>query len=369
MYRISIQELEPGMIVGRSILNSEGNPLLIKNTILTSQYIDRLEQLGLGSVYIKDGLADVEVPEVVSQQVQTAVARTLKQNFNTLKSKGRINSQTLKKSVAMMIDSIASNREVLFSLEDIRAFDDYLFYHSINVSILSIMTGFDLGYNELQLMELGVGALLHDLGLILVDQAILNKPGPLTADEMRMMQKHPEAGFNILRAYDEISLLSAHIAYQHHERWDGSGYPRNLSEDNILEYGRIVAIADVFDALLSDRPYRKGYTLDEVTTVATKLTNRYFDPEILEVFLSNIAAYPVGSLVKLNNGAIAVVISASKKTRLYPSLAIIVDHDGNRVKPAAQFKTSPSSRARIVHKLGHKESQAVIADYLAQQSS
>ena len=212
MYRISVQELEPGMIVGRSILNSEGNPLLIKNTILTSQYINRLKQLGLGSVYIKDGLADVEVPEIVSQQVKTAVARTLKQTFNILKTKGRINSQALKKSVALMIDSISSNREVLFSLEDIRAFNDYLFYHSINVSLFSIMTGFDLGYNELQLMELGVGALLHDLGLILSDQAILNKPGRLTPDEMKIMQKHPETGFNILRTYDDISLLSAHIA-------------------------------------------------------------------------------------------------------------------------------------------------------------
>ena len=130
-----------------------------------------------------------------------------------------------------------------------------------------------------------------------------------------------------------------------------------------------MAIADVFDALLSDRPHRKGYTLDEVTTVITKLAHRYFDPEILEVFLSNIAVYPVGSLVKLNNGAIAVVLSANKKTRLYPSLAVIIDHEGQRIKPAASIKISPSSPTRIVHKLDNEESRAVITNYLNQLSS
>ena len=156
--------------------------------------------------------------------------------------------------VDQIIDELLADLSVLVNLTDIRTFDDYTFASLSNVSVLAIMTGITMGYNDLQLKELGVGAILHDLGKIRIDKSILSKTGELSKEEYEEVKRHPVYGFEILRQYQDVSLLSANVAFQHHERWDGSGYPRGLSGENILEYARIVAACDVYDALLADRP-------------------------------------------------------------------------------------------------------------------
>ncbi|NLU49682.1 MAG: HD-GYP domain-containing protein [Syntrophomonadaceae bacterium] len=359
MQRMSIEELEPGMLVGRTIVSSEGKPLLVKNTVLTEQYISRLRDLGLGSIYVKNDLTDVEIPEVVSAAVRVAVTKTLKHTYQTIRGRGYIDTRALKKSVALLVDDVMSNRDVLFSMYDMCTYSDILFFHSINVSILAIMTGASLGYNELALMELGIGALLHDIGMMTVNPDILNKRGPLTAAETELIKKHAENGFNVLRAYDDVSLLSSHVAFQHHERWDGSGYPRGLAGADIIEYARIVAAADVFDALISDRPYRKGYSIDNVVTILRKLSNVYFDPDILATFMANIAIYPVGSLVKLSNNQVAVVLSTSRNNPCRPLVVAVIDGDGRFINPAVKIDLSQERQICILRTFSEKEFKLV----------
>jgi len=219
------------------------------------------------SIYRSEIFGDLKYRDVVAAETRSNTIKMVKESFNKIEQKHSLNIRVIKETVSDIVDELLNNRDILFSLSDIRAFDDYTFAHSVNVCILAIMTGITMGYSHTQLNELGVGALLHDIGKLRINLKILNKPGELTRNEFREIKQHPEFGFRILRDYEDLSLLSTHVAYQHHERWDGQGYPRNLVGENILEYARITAVADVYDALLANRPYRPPYSINQVINI------------------------------------------------------------------------------------------------------
>jgi len=357
--RVMIAELEPGMIVGRTVSGADGRPLLTQNMQLSDKYIHKLKNLGIGSVYIKDNFTDIEIPEVVSSKVMTKVASNLKTSLTSLSAQKSIDTATLKKGVSLLIDDILSNRHLLIHLEDIHSYNDYLFFHSVNVAILSLMTGLSLGYHEGDMVDLGLGALLHDIGMIMIDQTIVNKAEQLTPAEVAEVRKHPEIGFNMLRNNREVSATAAHIAYQHHERFNGTGYPRKMMRKQILEYARIAAVADTFDALTSDHPYRKGYSTTEAVTIIKKLTDTHFDPDIVEAFLSNIALYPVGSMVLLNTGHIAVVTSLTRFNQEKPVIHVICDQKGKMVKKFFKVDLNRTSEVVVVRHLSKEETDAI----------
>lgn len=359
MRRVYINNLEPGMVIARTVVGVDGRSLLTENTRLTPSYIERMEKMNIRSIYIKDGLTDIEVPEIVSEKVLSAVSVTLSNSVKTLTNRKIMDMGSIKKSVGLLVEDIMSNRHLLIQLEDIRTFDDYLFMHSINVAVFSIMTGITMGYPESKLMELGLGALLHDIGMIMIDQAILNKKGPLTEEENELIKTHPEVGFNILRTYREVSTTSAHIAYQHHERMSGNGYPRKLDGKQILEYARIVTVADVFDAVIADHPYRNGYSLNEALTIMNKLADDYFDPEILQAFTENVAVYPVGTLLLLNSGHVAVVTSVSKVNAARPVIRLISDSEGNFVNLPMDIDLQEAENIAISRKLQGQEVERI----------
>lgn len=359
MRRIYIEDLEPGMIIARSVMGADGRPLLTQNTTLTASYILRLHAYGIGSVYVKDGFSDIEIPEIVSAQVLTAVSTQLKQSMESFVAKRNLDVGAMKKSVALLIENILSNRQVLIQIDDIRSFNDYLLLHSINVAIFSIMTGLSMGYTESSLMDLGLGCLLHDIGLISIDPDLLNRPEELSASERQKLNQHPEIGFNILRHYREISTTAAHVAYQHHERVDGLGYPRQLTKRQIVEYARIAAVADTFDEIITDHPYRQGYSITEGMTVLRRLTRSHFDGDVVEAFTMNIAVYPVGSLLKLNNGLIAVVTSVNRWNQYHPQVQVIADARGVLLENNYSLDLAKVKDAQIVRRLTETEAQEI----------
>lgn len=359
MRRVIIEELEPGMIVGRTVSGADGRPLLTQNMQLSDKYIQKLKNLGIGSVFIKDNFTDIEIPEVVSSKVMTKVASNLKTSLTNLSSQKSLDTNILKKGVSLLIDDILSNRHLLVHLEDIHSYNDYLFFHSVNVAILSLMTALSLGYHEGDMVDLGLGTLLHDIGMIMIDQNVVNKVDKLTPAELAEVRNHPEIGFNMLRNNREVSATAAHIAYQHHERFNGTGYPRKMLRKQILEYARIAAVADTFDALTSDHPYRKGYSTTEAVTIIKKLTGTHFDPDIVEAFLSNIALYPVGSMVLLNTGHIAVVTAVTRFNQEKPVIHVICDQNGKMVKKFFKVDLSRTSEVVIVRNLSKEETNAI----------
>jgi len=196
----------------------------------------------------------------------------------------------------------------MVNLSDIRSFDEYTFCHSVNVAVISITIGMTLYYPRSKLLDLGLGVLLHDIGKTQISKDILNKPGKLTEEEFSLIKKHTWYGFDMLRSDPEIKITSSHVALQHHERIDGSGYPRQLKGRMIHEYARISAIADVFDALIHDRCYRPKLPVHEVYKYFVEQTYSQFDNYFLDHFIQKIALYPQGTKVLLNDGRSGFVI-------------------------------------------------------------
>ncbi|HWR42571.1 HD-GYP domain-containing protein [Sporomusa sp.] len=345
MQKVATVRLQPGMIVARNVFSIEGVLLLGTGTILNNAYIERLQQFDLTSVYIKnpftDQMADSDIidtiPEVVREETRVQAVQVVHTAFQNLSATRQLDSQQFKETAGFLIDEVIKNRGAMIHLTDIRSRDGYTFGHSVNVCVLSTLTGVQLGYNILQLRELALGALLHDTGKMLIPKEILIKPGPLTAEERKVMEQHPDYGFDILRRQSEIPLISSHVALQHHEKFDGGGYTRSLGGSDIHEYARIVAIADVYDAITSDRPYKEGSLPHEAYEIMMSLANTHFDPVILKTFLSQIAIYPLDSIVRLSSGEIALVTRVIPGLQTRPILKVIVDADGRRQKDGPEI--------------------------------
>ncbi|MGE5405734.1 MAG: HD-GYP domain-containing protein [Candidatus Saccharibacteria bacterium] len=360
MERIRVEDLLPGMLVGRTVLHNDGRVLLQKNTVLTLQYITSLKKMGFGSVYVKNSVTDIDIPEVISVQAKAKVTKALNRTAKTLQTKGSVDPHLLDASVSLIISDILANPNVLMNIEDIRCYEDYLFGHCISVCTLALMTAINMGYRDAFLKDLGIGALLHDIGMTLIDPAIINKTGALSDAEMNTVKQHTNLGYNVLKSLGEVDATCANVAFQHHERWSGGGYPRSLSGHTIMEYARITAIADVFDAMISDRPYRPGRSLSDVMTILDGLSGDYFDPEILNIFRTNIAPYPTGTLVKLNTDEIAMVLMSDRDNPFFPQIKIIIDKVG-KVKPVfEQVDLSTNNNYKIIRQLDEKESKAIL---------
>ncbi|MGE5422615.1 MAG: HD-GYP domain-containing protein, partial [Ignavibacteriales bacterium] len=174
-------------------------------------------------------------------------------------------------------------------------------------------------------------------------------------------KKHSELGFNTLRVQDDIPLLSAHVALQHHERWNGTGYPKGLTSTDIHHYARIVAVADVFDALATDKPYRRGYTIEEALEYCKTMAGFYFDPDTTDAMIANIARYPIGSLVRLNSGEIGQVIDIDQELPNRPTLMMIFDGSGRVLARRTEVDLRQKPEANITHLMRDEQTAALVA--------
>jgi len=357
MRRINIDDLKPDMILARSIYSSDGRILLNAGMVLNEQYIARLSDLGILSVYIVDEVfgIDHEVEDVVSERTRIETIQLVKDSFASLEQARKINVKMVQTLVGRLIDELLEHPQVLINLSDIRSYDDYTFAHSVNVCILSLMTGITLGYNDTKLKELGIGALLHDIGKVSLDKALINKPEDLSREEYELIKHHPQLGFEILRKYDDISLLSAHVAFQHHERWDGNGYPRGLAGEAIHEYARIVAVAVVYDALLADRPYRSSYSVNQAITILRRMAGVHLEKRCVDAFVVNIAIYPIGSIVELNSGVIGVVVDVNREMPNRPVVKVVYDKLTRRFYQAHEVDLSKLETVLITRILEERE--------------
>lgn len=357
MQKISLANLQPGMVVGRPIFSSDGVLLLNTGTVLTEDFITRLIKIGLGSIYIKNSLLDdIEVPEVIREETRQKAVSLMQTSFDNLKKTASINVEQFEQAAKSIVDEVITNRQALIHLTDIRTYDNYTFGHSVNVCVLSTVTGLQLGYTPAQLQTLALGALLHDVGKAFVPIEILNKPGRLTEDEMAEMRKHSEKGFDVLRKQiDQIPLLAAHIAFQHHEKQNGQGYPRGLDGDHIHEFAKIASIADVYDAITADRPYRGRMPAHDAYELIVALSDIQFDPDILTTFLGNIAIYPIGSFITLNTGEIAVVTDVLPKLPTRPIVKVITDAECQRLAQPYELDLTQKLTILVNSVLSEKE--------------
>jgi putative nucleotidyltransferase with HDIG domain len=357
--KVNVKHLSPGMFIHDMNCGWLRHPFL-KNSIKIKDAaaIRKISELGIQEVYIDtDRGPDVEhfpVREALDREIQKATDKITGPKYSSIRKEplekeiirareikdeakqtvftimeevrfGRpIKTEKVEKVVDKMVDSIFRNQDALIILGRIKQADEYTYMHSLSVCVLMISFAKHLGFNSRQLKEIGVGAMLHDVGKMQVPEEILNSKRILNDHEYELMKKHVEYSHLFLEKTEGISELSVIIASQHHERLDGKGYPNCLKGDDISICGQAAAIADVYDAMTSQRCYQRRY---EPTEVLKKLYewNDSYSKDLVQQFIRCVGIYPVGSLVRLESGLLGVVLDQGKENLLQPSVRIVYD--------------------------------------------
>jgi len=324
--KISVSYLLPGMRLAKSVYGHQGKALLRANVLLSNKYIAALKHHNITAVYITNSLtSDFDAMGAEKALADEIKIQTLKTTKSWLSNPQVNNFAEMTKSIETVIDEILSGKVLTNSLAEISATDFYTFTHSVDVCLLSLNIGIKMGFNRSNLIKLGMGALLHDLGKTKVLPAVLHKPAKLTDEEYAEIKKHPVWSYQLLKekAGDNISPLSLVTALNHHERYDGSGYPRGLKGKEIHDMAGICAICDVYNAMTTDRVYRKAVPPHEVYKMLMGSGGTMFKSEIVKAFLSCVSPYPVGSLVKVNTGEEAYVVETDPAFPFHPKIFLL----------------------------------------------
>jgi len=315
-----IKEVEIDTLKG--LVLEEKQPFIEKrkpeNKLLRTAVDDNLAKPG------KIKKADVK-EEMQHAQVAFSEAGQL---INTMMSDVKMGKQVEMEQVNPVInklsDSVLRNHNALLGLSRIRIMDHYTFEHSVSIAVLLMSFAKSMGLSQEIIKEVGTGGLLHDIGKTLTPDEILNKPGKLTDEEFTIMRNHVVESKNILEKTKGISQIALDVAAQHHERYDGSGYPNGLKGDEISLYGQMSSIVDVYDAITANRCYHKGEEPSVVLKLLMKWSKTHFNPELVQKFIQSVGIYPAGSLVMLNNYHLAKVIDVDKNL-LKPTVEIFLD--------------------------------------------
>jgi HD-GYP domain-containing protein (c-di-GMP phosphodiesterase class II) len=349
MRLLPTKQCQAGMRLGKGIYNEEGIILLGINVALTDNLISRLLQLGIDYLYIQDpNTDDVVINSPLSDKTRFKAITEIRTNFRSLmdqaSSKRAVKNPTLSKSfnnvLQMIIDDLSEHKEALIMLTDINVMDNYLYNHSLNVAIIVLSLGITHGYSRNDLIALGLGAILHDVGKTKISTELLTQKRALTAEEYKEVQKHTTLGFQILKDEPNIPLLSAHCAFQHHERIDGSGYPRGIKNDEIHDFAKWIAIADSYDAMTNHRPYRTAMLPHEAMEILFGLTGTHYDRKKVAMFRDNVAIYPLGLTVRLNTGEKGVVTQINPNSPQRPTIRVFEEADGRLAQPIYEIDLS-----------------------------
>ncbi|CAH0344560.1 HD-GYP domain-containing protein [Bacillus sp. CECT 9360] len=344
MRSINLDSCQPGVLLGKSIYNENGQILLTKGIELTDSLIERLIRLNIFTIYIEDEVSEgIEIIESIPEELRSEAVNVVTEGLNTIAElntsnvKGMIKTgraiRTFQKIFKDILTSLMENRQALNLLATTKVQENYVYTHSVNVAIYACQMGIENGFPLKNIEELGLGAMLHDVGKLFIAPEILNKPGKLTEKEYELVKSHTDLGFDILRKVHEIPLPVSHCALQHHERIDGSGYPRGLEGDEIHRYAKILSISNVFDAVTSHRTYRRAILPHKGLELLYAGNGTEFDSRQLELFKGCIAIYPQGMTVKLNDGRTGIVTEYSFNAVGRPMIRIINDEEGQQVKP------------------------------------
>ncbi len=335
------------MVLAQTIYNNNEGSALTRGTALTARYIEHLRKMdGLTSVTVMsaNGCLDILPPPDIVQDATRAAAVNCVQSFYTrLDSITPADTKQLERTIDMLLDDVMNRGENLVQLTDIRMYDSYTFAHCVNVAILSAMLGMlyeKYSYNELKTLTLG--AILHDIGKMDIPPAVLNKRERLTDEEFQLVRKHAAFGACRIHALADklphANLVEA-IAYSHHEHVDGRGYPHHLNAKSIHPFAKITAIADVYDALTNERPYKRAYAPHLAYKIMTSLSEGQFDLDLLRLFFDNVAIYPIGTVLKTRLGYAVVLRSAFRHTRT-PLIRVFADRGGHRMSHYADLDLS-----------------------------
>ena len=314
--KYSVSELQAGMIVAELMTSEDGKAILGAGTVLTDNRIRLLQQWGVDRVSVLLPQSRPETaPETPWSFDREAFNAYYKDTVDLVKTAFKSISLFREVPVARMqelanekIDPLVDAPGVMNHLLMIRHTDDYTFEHSVNVAVLSGVFGKWMGLKGQNLRDLIFAGLMHDIGKSQVPPEILNKPGKLSAEEMDIMKRHTIQGYYLLKEVPRTPLVIMWSVLQHHERMDGSGYPLHLRGSNIHEFARIISVADVYDAMTSDRVYRRRTTPYHVVEALFRQMFNVLDPVVCSKFLYHVKDFMTGNIVMLSDGRQAEIV-------------------------------------------------------------
>lgn len=302
----------------------KGAPLISKNNHLSIH-----DYLAYGPPPPK--LSSFENEITRAAEVYAATDLVVSDFMEKIAQGGGIDTKLAKQAVAACVNSVLNSPDAMLWMTQLKNKDKYTAQHSLNVCVLSILLGRHLSLSEIALNNLGLCGMMHDMGKMLVPLEILNKPGMLEPEEMRIMQSHTTLGYELLKSSPNMYPGAVDVAWTHHERLDGKGYPRQISHGAISHFAKIVTIVDMYDAITSDRVYQKGRTHLEATNILTNMSGAQLEPLLVIKFIESLGVYPPGCLVEMTNGSIAIVVEVNDKIKLRPKVIILLDEDKNTV--------------------------------------
>ncbi len=379
---VPVSLLRPGMFVHDLNCSWLKHPFMNKRFLIEEvDTLRKIREIGVGQIYIDTGKGlDIapdepereEISEPATHSLSTSehrevtgpgrrtgaeracrilgeANRLLRDIMSDVKLGKQIEVKSIKPVVTEMVSTIFDNQDALMALTRVRQRDEYTFQHSLSVTVLLVAFARTLGMSREEAEQFGIGGIVHDIGKTRTPDHILNKPARLTEDEFRIMREHVVHSRTILEETPGISAIAMGVAAEHHERWDGTGYPLKLKGEQITLAGRMAAIVDVYDALTADRVYHKGKTPRETLAIVVKSGGNHFDPDLVKQFVHSIGIYPVGSLVQLESRRLAVVLASNRESLSRPTVRPILDirHRAFIVEEDIDL-ASPSVKDRII---------------------
>jgi HD-GYP domain-containing protein (c-di-GMP phosphodiesterase class II) len=377
MRRISTKYAKAQMMLGRPLYDSFGRLLMKEGTKLTPQQVAGLDDLGVGELFIMDRRVD-DIPAwpLITPELEGATSAALRQmviKVQAIIGKGKaqtLDLMALKQRVFEMVQQlfpVAMGEPVLggcFSMKD------YDYVHPIKVATISLLIGKATGMGQTALINLGLAALLQNIGYTALPQEMLEKPGAPTPGELKVIQKHPSLGSEILKRYGNVEPEVALIVQQHHERWNGSGYPENVAGRNICHGARIIAMTDSAVALVSKRPHRGGILPKEASDFIGAFTGdlaeadflrphqamefivaysgELFDPELVKILTRTLPTYPTGLMVKFNTGDVGIVTNPNTGYFARPKVRICYDKDLRDVDKPYDINLADAQNQRML---------------------
>lgn len=378
MVKYSLDSVKEGMVLGRSVFDPGGRLVLAAGYRLNRPFIQRLADMGYTEVFIEEKGTEEAIPEDIINgelrrqtegelaQMQQRALRTMdvrdeskEQIENIIRQKsGQFKSvvltPALRKRISDIIDTLLGSPRSLLSLATMKNMSSYRYRHCLNTTVIALHLGMKFNYNREELEHLGLGVMLMDVGMIAIPKSITEREGPLTAQERAIVNEHPNYGLLLLQRNPSVSPVSMAVAFQHHERQDGTGYPRGMGGTNrepikrpptetrgqITRFADIAAVADAYDAMTSDRPYAAARTHDDAVRELLKAAGKQLNTRVVHELIRSIPIYPVGSQIVVRDsinrthvGCRGVVAQIRHDNPLKPVLILTRNRRGDKLSP------------------------------------
>ncbi len=311
MRYVPAEQLKAGMTLGQELHDASGTMLLNRNTKLTQENITYLRYIGLAGVYIDDEISrNIEITPVIQKEVHQEALQMIRNVFSKAAEEENLGpEESLVRLMAeTVVNDVMLEDDVVYNMVDLKTYNGYTYFHAMNVGVICAVIGANLDLDEEEMQDLVMAAFLHDIGKVFIRPELLDAPRPLTEEEIKEMREHPRKGYEYLKQEFHFPQRVIEAVYEHHEWYNGMGYPRGLHDGETLRIAQILRVADVYDAMVSKRPYHEAYLPADVMEYIMARSGMEFSPEIVKVMTARMALYPLGSEVVLSDGRHAIVV-------------------------------------------------------------